>query len=119
MFGCLGEYQVMNTNARMSRPVSRPHPVAYVQRRISTMIVSAAALAGIVSAAAVEAAGLAPEWSLAVGSAAFVGLSVILTSLDNRRSFAAGETLVPAVVASTQLGRDPERVIGRATGARI
>ena len=109
----------MNINdVRMSGTLPRPHPVAYAQRRISSLIVSGAALAGIVSAAAVEAAGLGPEWSLVIGSAAFVALSVLLTSLDSRRSLAAGETLVPAAVASTQLGRDPERVIGRATGAR-
>jgi hypothetical protein len=109
----------MNINqVRMSRTVTPPHPVAYAQRRISSLIVSGAALAGIVSAAAVEAAGLGPEWSLAIGSAAFIVLSMILTSLESRRSPAAGEALAAVSVPSTQLRRDPEKVTGRATGAR-
>lgn len=96
----------------------RPHPVGYAKRRLSSLIVSGAALAGIVSAAAAEAAGLGHEVAFTVGLGTFLVLSLGLTAVESRGLYAPNRRQAASGPSSTQLGRDAEKVVGRVTGAR-
>ena len=99
-------------------PLGRPHPLRYAKRRLSSLIVSGAALAGIVSAAAAESAGLGHEVAFTVGLGTFLVLSLGLTAAESRGLHAPNRRQAASGPSSTQLGRDAEKVVGRVTGAR-
>ena len=99
-------------------PLGRPHPLRYAKRRLSSLIVSGAALAGIVSAAAAESAGLGHEVAFTVGLGTFLVLSLGLTAAESRGLYAPNPRQAASGPRSTQLGRDAEKVVGRVTGAR-
>src|SRR5688500_1526147 len=96
----------------------RPHPVDYAKRRLSSLIVSGAALAGIVSAAVAEAAALGHEVAFTDGLGTFLVRSLGLPAVESRGLYTPDRRQAAPGPSSTQLGRDAENVIGRVTGAR-
>jgi hypothetical protein len=110
----------MNTSNRPIRAAAATSvPVAYARRRLSSIGIVIAALAGILSAAAAESAGLEHGWAVAIGVAVFVALSIAMNDRDawKARRLRGGRDVRPWT--SMELSADPEQAVGRATGARI
>ena len=111
-------------------PARRPIPIrdaakpsGYVTRRFSSLLLVPAAVVGGVAANVLDGAGAPVPFSLAIGLVLFVAVATLLTSV------AARDTSVPSPESDgdwlrvwsqkSQLGADPEQVVGRHTGARI
>lgn len=109
----------MNTSDRPIRTTVREaHPVDYVYRRLSSLLIVGAAIIGILSTVAAEGAGLPAEWAVAVGFGAFLVLSVLMSEFAARRAIGVAQWRSDRGSTSMQLGSDPEQLIGRITGAR-
>lgn len=104
----------------------------YVVRRLASAALAVAAIGGIAVASLLDGAGVPAAIALAIGTALFVTLAVVTTRIvvdakvgsdvedrgtADRQVAAASEARV-GWGASSQLGRDPEVVIGRQTGVR-
>jgi hypothetical protein len=116
----------------------RVDPMAYATRRLSSLLVVAAATLGIVSAVLAEAAGASDEVALGVGLVMFLTGAAVGDTLasrvrrpsasisepngDSNRRIKTHEPSSPRRprdwASSMHLGPDPEQVIGRKTGAR-
>ena len=111
-------------------PARRPIPIrdaanpsGYVARRLSSLLLVPAAVVGGLAANVLDGAGVPVAFSLAIGLVLFVAVATLLTSV------AARDTSVPSSETDgdwlrvwsqkSQLGPDPEQVIGRHTGARV
>ena len=112
--------------------------MGYAARRLSSLLVVAGASLGVGSAVLAEAAGAPGEVALGVGLVAFLAGTTIGDTLawrfrrpsasisepnaETSRRIKTHEPSSPRRVrdwaSSTQLGPDPEQVIGRKTGAR-
>lgn len=105
--------QGMNaTDLRDRRPATRViGPFAVVAHPRSSLVIRGLSLA-VVGAALALAAGIGELAMMSLGLALFVVGSATAMSF-------AGPARLRDVRSSTQLGPDPEEVIGRHTGARI
>lgn len=109
-------------------PARRPartsiDPIGYAIRRLSSLLVVAAAFGGVAVASLLGGAGMPIPFALAIGLVLFVGAAAFATSAAARDistpSSVSAEGWVGGWGRSSQLGPDPEAVIGRATGARV
>lgn len=109
-------------------PARRParaaiDPIGYTTRRLSSLLVVAAAIGGSVVASLLAGAGVPIPFALAIGLALFVGAAMFATSVAARDTTSASSDVPEGWLRgwgqSSQLGPDPEQVIGRKTGARI
>jgi hypothetical protein len=106
------------------RPARAPiDPLGYATRRLASLLVVAAAFGGIVVASLLDGAGVPEPFALAIGLVLFVGAATLATSVAARDNTAASSDAPDGWLRgwgqSSQLGPDPEAVIGRKTGARI
>ena len=94
-------------------------PASYVARRATSLIVVPAALAGILAAAAAEAAHLPHAVAAAVGVGTFVASAMVGSGVASGRPTRSDTAQAGRSSRwATQLGPGPERMIGRLTGAR-
>ncbi|HET7718136.1 MAG TPA: hypothetical protein VFK86_21120 [Bauldia sp.] len=110
--------------ARRPIPIRAPaDPSGYVARRLSSLLLVPAAVVGGVAATVLDGAGVPVPFSLAIGLVLFVAVATLLTSVAARgTSVPSSETdgdWLRVWSQKSQLGPDPEQVIGRHTGARI
>jgi hypothetical protein len=117
------------------RGLTPTNPTRYTIRRLSSLLVAAGAILAILAIALLEAAGASSPVALASGMVLFIGAAALATSVaangisawssdstdgarDDRPLDGTGSRLAGWGEAS-QLGPDPEQVIGRETGARV
>lgn len=124
------------TEQRLSSRRRRPSadPSSYAIRRLSSILVVGSAIVAAVSAGLLQSAGAPIPIAIAVGTGLFVAAATFATSVaaggskvwsdDARRASKArgASDLVGAWLRDlgqgSQLGPDPEQVVGRHTGAR-
>lgn len=111
------------------RPARGPiDPIGYVTRRLASLLVVVGAIGGIFVASLLDGAGLPIPFALAIGLVLFVGAATLASSVAARDTTTVSPVEAASVEAarwprgwgeSSQLGPDPEQVVGRRTGARI
>lgn len=106
------------------RPARAPiDPVGYTTRRLSSWLIVAAAIGGLVVASLLDGAAVRTPFAIAIGLVLFVAAASLATRVAARdtgaASSAAAENWLGGWGHSSQLGPDPELVVGRKTGARV
>jgi hypothetical protein len=98
-------------------------PMDYVARRITAAAAVGGALLGLIAASALENSGASSDLTIGIGLLVF-GVVAILASATLSRTravataIARNDRALEGWAAASQLGPDPEQVIGRRTGAR-
>lgn len=91
--------------------------------RLSPLLLVPAGVAGAVAASVLDGAGLPASFSFAIGLVLFVAVTTLLARVAARRARTPSPEhrgdWVSVWNQKSQLGPDPEQVIGRHTGARI
>ena len=120
-----GDHWRMNSHRLPARrPARAPiDPIGYTTRRLSSLLVVAAAIGGFVVASLLDGAGVPIPFALAIGLVLFVAAATFATSVAARDTTTASSDVPEGWLRSwgqsSQLGPDSEQVIGRKTGARI
>ena len=120
-----GDHRHMNSyRLPARRPARAPtDPIGYTTRRLSSLLVVAAAIGSFVVASLLDGAGAPIPFTVAIGLVLFVGAATLATSVAARDTTTASSDVPEGWLRgwgqSSQLGPDPEAVIGRKTGARI
>lgn len=111
---------------RTRRPIpirAANDPRSYVAMRLSSLLLVPAAIVGGVTATVLDGAEAPVAVSLVIGLALFVAVATLLTSVAARdttvRSPESDGDWLSVWSSKSQLGPDPEQVIGRHTGARV
>jgi hypothetical protein len=109
----------------------RGNPFGHVATRLTSFVVAAVAVAGLIVASILDGAGLPSGIAVGVAAALFVATAAFATAAVHDSGVAradgnANERPAADVSAdhdepwgtASQLGPDPEQVVSRATGAR-
>jgi hypothetical protein len=108
-----------STRRRFGAPTD---PIRYVARRLSSLLIVASAIGGIVVAGVLDVAGLPTQIALAIGLVVFAAAATVGTARALREPDARSSEVHPASLPGwadpLQLGPDSEQVVGRRTGAR-
>lgn len=98
-------------------------PIDYVARRITAAVAVGGALLGLLVASALENSEASSELTIGIGLLVFGIVAIVASAtLSRNRAYATAiarnDRALEGWAASSQLGPDPEQVIGRRTGAR-
>ena len=124
----------MNSYGIPPHPASRVpgNPFRRVATRLTSVVVAAAAVGGVIVASLLDSAGVPTGIAVAVAGTLFVAAAVFATNLvagtgvgraddhatGARRGADRGADALEAWGSGSQLGPEPEQVTSRATGAR-
>jgi len=120
-----GHHPDMNSYRLPARRPARTRidPIGYATKRLASLTVAAAAVGGVVVVSLLAGAGVPEPFALAIGFVLFVVAAAVGTSVavrdTTRTSSGVREGWLRGWGRSSQLGPDPEAVIGRKTGVRI
>jgi hypothetical protein len=121
----IADHRGMNSQDINRHPilVRAADPMDYVARRITAAVAVGGALLGLLAASALENSGASSELTIGIGLLVFGIVAIVASAtLSRNRAYATAiarnDRALEGWAASSQLGPDPEQVIGRRTGAR-